>query len=265
MMLSLTPITAAAAGGGDATEPEGEPLKIGTVPVVIIDETTGSEFTQTGGKVTLPQYAYYGNFVREKYYVSRGDTVTVLAVPEEGWVIGSLRVTYKTSLNGPDRDLPLDEATSTVMLPGRGPVSMTIYVSFVSTLADDRITVTVVDGGTGNTVTASRDRADEGEEITVTVNMNPGTRFTENGLIAHRAGDASVTVELTKADESTYTFVMPAYGVDILARFETAGKPGDIGSVFGSPGPVVAIVAVCVLLAGAGIGVAVGRKKKDKS
>ena len=261
VLLSLMP-TAASASGSDATEPEGDPLRNGTVPVEIIDETTGSEITQSGGKVTLPEYAHYGDYERVKYKVSRGDTITVLAVPEAGYALGSLRVTYKMHANGPDKELPLDQATNTVTLPARGPVSMTIYVSFVRTIEDDGITVTVIDGGTGNTVTADKDRADEGETITVTVNMNPGTRFGAGGLIAHRNGDASTTVELTKVDASTYTFGMPDFGVDILAWFE----PVDgTGSVFGGTGRTVAIIAACVLLAAAGIGIAVGRKKKGKA
>ena len=166
MLLSLAPIRASA-------EPA---LRNGSVPVTIIDETTGSEFTQAHGKVTLPEYVHYGDYVREKYFVSRGDTVTVLAEPEEGYALGSLRVTYKMYANGPDKSLPWDEETGTFTLPARGPVSVTIYVSFVSTYEDYGVTVTVLDGGTGNTVTVDKDRADEGELITVTVTMNPGTR-----------------------------------------------------------------------------------------
>ncbi len=195
-------------------------LRNGSVPVCIIDETTGSEFTQMHGKVTLPEYAYYGDYVREKYFLSRGDTVTLLAEPDEGYALGSLRVTYKTHANGPDKTLARDEATGTFKLPARGPVSVTIYVSFVSLYEDYAVTVTVLDGGTGNTVTADRERADEGELITVTVSMNPDTRFDALGLIVHESGDASALLKLTQLDESRYTFRMPASDVDILARFE---------------------------------------------
>ena len=41
MLLSLMPTTALASGN-DATEPEENSLKIGTIPVCIIDESTGS-------------------------------------------------------------------------------------------------------------------------------------------------------------------------------------------------------------------------------
>ena len=194
----------------------------GTVPVVIIDDTTGSEFTQMHGKVTLPGYSYYGDYVLEKYYISRGDTVTISAVPDEGYEIGSLQVFYKTTANGPNRELTVDEATNSFLLPARGPVYVTIHVTFTSivTYDDYGVSVTVNDGGTGNTVTVDKQRAAEGELITVSVNMDPGTRFAGVGLIAHKAGDGAAMVELTQVDESTYTFLMPASDADIYAQFE---------------------------------------------
>ena len=82
-MLILVPTGALAEEIKDTSE--------GNVPVTIIDDTTGA--SPANGTVTLPDYIYYQN-ATYPYYVDRGDAVTLNVVPDEGYEIGDLRVTY---------------------------------------------------------------------------------------------------------------------------------------------------------------------------
>ena len=83
LLLILVPTGALAEEIKDTSE--------GNVPVTIIDDTTGA--SPANGTVTLPDYIYYQN-ATYPYYVDRGDAVTLNVVPDEGYEIGDLRVTY---------------------------------------------------------------------------------------------------------------------------------------------------------------------------
>ena len=191
------------------------PLVDGNVPVYIVDDTTGE--APEHGSVTLPGYTY-SPYTGYSYHVSAGDTVTISAVPEEGYALTELLVTYKRTSSYPEAELELDEETNAFTVPAL-VYSITIHASFASVNDDYIVDVYVNDGDTGNTVTADLARAKEGDLVTVTVNMNPGTSILSPGLTVSKTGSSATTVELTQLDSSTYTFVMPAYDVTVYAGF----------------------------------------------
>ena len=188
----------------------------GDVPVTIVDDATGA--FPLHGTVDLPGYDHYQG-AQYPYYVNRGDTVTVTVTPDEDYYIAYFRVTYKRTEAGSDLAIDLDE-TNSFTLPTRGVYSVTVHATFASVYTGYGITVNVFDGGTGNTVTADKERAEEGETVNLTVSMNPDTQFSAPGLSVHREGDPSTTVELTQHSESSYSFVMPAFDVHVFAIFE---------------------------------------------
>ena len=206
----------------EAAPQPNDPMAEYAVYVYIIDDTTGA-FPEHGTVSLEGDYQAFPYNTTYRYKVSRGDTLQVSAVPDEDYALDTetFRVTYRSSeFTSVDRDLPLDE-TNAFTVPDRGVYSITIHATFESVYDDHSITVSVVDlMGTGNTVTADRDRAEEGDLVTVTVHMNEGTRFAVPGLEVYKSGDASTHVELTQVDEDTYTFIMPDFDVKVLAQFE---------------------------------------------
>ena len=201
--------------GTQAEAPADSPLGDGNILVYIVDDSTGQ--APEHGSVTLPGYTYYP-YAECPYRVSAGDTVTISASPEEGYALTELRVTYKRTNSYPEADLDLDEETNTFTVPARA-YSITIHAAFASVNNDYVVDVYVNDGDTGNTVTADRTRAREGDLVTVTLNMNPGTSMISPGLTVSRTDSGATKVELTQLNSSTYTFVMPAYDVTVYAGF----------------------------------------------
>ena len=203
LLLILVPTGALAEEIKDTSE--------GNVPVTIIDDTTGA--SPANGTVTLPDYIYYQN-ATYPYYVDRGDTVTLNVVPDEGYEIGDLRVTYKKIEAGSDLDLALDEETSSFTLPARGCVSVTIHVTFVRPGGVYGIDTNIVERSsgrvTGNTVELDKTTASPGETVVFNVVMNPGTQFYDLGedrsypYVGYLAADNShVYVDLDQVDEDT--------------------------------------------------------------
>ena len=200
---------------------EDAPMADYAVFVYIVDDTTGA-FPRHGAVNLMGDYQAFP-YEEYRYMVARGDTLTVSAVPDEGYALDTetFRATYRSSsTSSVDRDLPLDE-TNAFTVPDRGVYSITIHVTFASIYDGYGIFVNVLDlMGTGNTVTADRDRAEEGDLITLTVHMNEGTRFAVPGLEVYKDGDSSTHVDLTQVDDDTYTFIMPAFDVKVFAQFE---------------------------------------------
>ena len=208
-----------------AAEPE--PSSVEEAPkdyavfVYLVDDATGA--SPRHGTVSLAGDYQLFPYEEYRYKVARGDTLTVSAAADEGYVLDteSFRVTYRSSSTSTvDQVLPLDE-TNAFTVPVRGVYSITIHATFRSLYDGYGISVNVLDlMGTGNTVTADKDRAGEGELVTLTVNMNEGTRFAVPGLEAYKDGDSSTRIELEQADDHTYTFIMPAFDVKVFAQFE---------------------------------------------
>ena len=203
-----------------APQPD-EPKADYAVFVYIVDDSTGA-YPQHG-TVSLAGEYQATPLEEYRYKVARGDTLTVSAVPDEGYVLDTetFRVTYRSSdFSSVDIDLPL-EGTNAFTVPVRGVYSITIHATFSSIYEGYGISVSVLDlMGTGNTVTVDRDRAGEGDLVTVTVHMNEGTRFAVPGLEVYKNGDSLTHVDLTQVDDNTYTFIMPAFDVKVFAQFE---------------------------------------------
>lgn len=175
---------------------EDAPMADYAVFVYIVDDTTGA-FPQHGAVNLMGDYQAFP-YEEYRYMVARGDTLTVSAVPDEGYALDTetFRATYRSSsTSSVDRDLPLDE-TNAFTVPDRGVYSITIHVTFASIYDGYGIFVNVLDlMGTGNTVTADRDRAEEGDLITLTVHMNEGTRFAVPGLEVYKDGGVTVSFD----------------------------------------------------------------------
>ena len=203
-----------------APQPD-EPKADYAVFVYIVDDSTGA-YPQHG-TVSLAGEYQATPLDEYRYLVARGDTLTVSAVPDEGYVLDTetFRVTYRSSVfSSVDIDLPLD-GTNAFTVPVRGVYSITIHATFSSIYEGYGISVSVLDlMGTGNTVTVDRDRAGEGDLVTVMVQMNEGTRFAVPGLEVYKNGDSLTHVDLTQVDDHTYTFIMPAFDVKVFAQFE---------------------------------------------
>jgi hypothetical protein len=150
----------------------------------------------TGGKVEAGAASY--NF---------GNEVTLTIEPEEGYELNEISA-YNT-----------DNDQITVTLAGTGnerTFTMPAYnVTVAATFKLADYSVTIGDF-TGGSVAADEDSYNFGGNVTLTVTLEDGYEF--GSISAHKTGDESIPVTLTE-DNSTWTFIMPAYGVTVVATF----------------------------------------------
>ena len=190
---------------------------VGDIPVYIIDDVTGAY--PAHGTVTLPGYYYYGVGADIPYQVSKGDKVTVEAVPEEDYS-ATVSVGYIPVVGYTERSLNYDEETNTFTVPSRC-YSITLHVTFAKEQEEYSVkTMVASDDQTGNTISVDKDTAEPGETVTVTLNMNPGTAMDSSGLrLYNNDTNDLVDPQPAKVNDTTYTFSMPDCDVYLFAEF----------------------------------------------
>ena len=110
-----------------------------------------------------------------------------------------------------------------------------VTISAEFEVAAHTITIPAVENGS---VSASPERANAGETVTLTV--TPAQGYKLNTLTVTTAGEPTPstgarvkevkTIETTKVDDNTYTFVMPDADININATF-TKNKPTAISDI----------------------------------
>ena len=160
-----------------------------------------------GGNVQLSGHILVGS------RVETGETVTVTPKPNIGWL--SSGVTVTDSIGNPIEVVEAGNGTYSFVMPDR---DVHVTVNFKSM---PRVTAQVEpsEGGdvqlSGNFV--DNDKIMAGETVTVT--PIPDTGWDCSGVtVTDTIGNA---IEVVKAEEGTYTFVMPDSDVNVTVYFET--------------------------------------------
>ena len=168
-----------------------------------------------------------------KTTATMGETITLEVTPATGYRLKSLTATYPTGDgSGQSSTTPARDAAGyyTFVMPG---TDVTISAEFE--VAAHTITIPAVENGS---VSASPERANAGETVTLTV--TPAQGYKLNTLTVTTAGEPTPstgarvkevkTIETTKVDDNTYTFVMPDADININATF-TKNKPTAISDI----------------------------------
>ena len=129
------------------------------------------------------------------------DTLTIVAEPEEGYVVKSVKVN--------DQDVAESNGSYTHNLNGQ---AITVAVEFA-----EKFAITVAESEHGK-VEADFEEAFEGDTVTLTVTPE-SAEYTET--IAVTYGENNTAVTTTKGADGKYTFTMPAGDVKVTATFAT--------------------------------------------
>ena len=144
--------------------------------------------TDSNGTVTVPEYSV------------AGETVNVVVTPVDGYMLDTLTVTDAS-------DNPVTVENNAFTMPAS---AVTVNATFRVAVPHD---IAVSDTITGGTVTSDMDTATAGTTVTLTVTPADDYRF-----VALTVNDGAV--EVTKVNDTTYTFVMPDEEVTVNATFE---------------------------------------------
>ena len=183
----------------EKTEPDPEPIYY----IITVDDMTNGEVTAS--PVTAKE----------------GENVTLTVNPYSGYELGSLSVTdadnKEVTVTNNTFTMPASDVTVTATFkektePDPGP---TYYI------------ITVDDNMTNGQVTASSATAEEGENVTLTVNPDSGYELWSLSVTDANGGSVPV---------NNYTFTMPASDVTVTATFKEKTEP--------DPGPTYYIITV---------------------
>ena len=133
-------------------------------------------------------------------YAIEGDNIALNVSPVEGYMLDTLTVTDAS-------DNPVTVENNAFTMPAS---AVTVNATFRVAVPHD---IAVSDTITGGTVTSDMDTATAGTTVTLTVTPADDYRF-----VALTVNDGAV--EVTKVNDTTYTFVMPDEKVSVNATFE---------------------------------------------
>ena len=150
--------------------------------------TIADATTDSNGTVTVPEYSV------------AGETVNVVVTPVDGYMLDTLTVTDAS-------DNPVTVENNAFTMPAS---AVTVNATFRVAVPHD---ITVSDAITGGTVEADLETATFGTTVTLTV--TPADDYSLDAVTVN-----SGAVEVTKVNDTTYTFVMPNEEVTVNATFE---------------------------------------------
>ncbi|MFR8011829.1 MAG: InlB B-repeat-containing protein [Clostridia bacterium] len=179
--------------------------------IVTVQGENGS-FTVDG----LKDYTYKEQTVQG---AQGGDTITITAAPESGYVLGGLTIQDN---KGGNIEYTADgnRCTFTVPLLKSGVNQIQISAQFVR--ASYNVTAQAAQGGT---ITTAVQTAQAGDPVTFTVTPDAGYALAADSV---KVNDGAVTV--TDNGDGTYTFTMPAGAVEITAAFEKVDYDVTVGT-----------------------------------
>lgn len=152
------------------------------------------------------------------------ETITLTITPNTGYVLtdGSVKVNGQ-SVEALTSEKNGSVTTITLKMPDE---DITVTASFEAYVAPT-YNISMPSSVSGGSISASSEKAAEGETVTIAVTPDSGKRLTEL-TATYNDGTANQTLDVTAGTEAnTYQFIMPAYAVSISATF------GDIPSIYG--------------------------------
>ena len=178
--------------------------------IVTVQGENGS-FTVDG----LKDYTYKEQTVQG---AQGGDTITVTAAPESGYVLGGLTIQDN---KGGSIEYTADgnRCTFTVPLLKSGVNQIQISAQFVR--ASYNVTAQTAQGGV---ITPAAQTAQADDTVTFTVTPDAGYALTADSV---KVNDGAVAV--TDNGDGTYTFTMPVGAVEITAAFEKVDYDVTVG------------------------------------
>lgn len=143
-----------------------------------------------------------GTATVDKTTAAEGETVTVTTTPESGYVLDTITMNG-TAITG-----------NSFLMPGE---NVTLVVTFKVAH-----TVVVNTNVTNGNITMDKTEAGVGDTVTLTVNAAEGYQLKEGSLKVMTASGTEVplTAAVTRLTNGSFTFVMPAEAVTVLAEFE---------------------------------------------
>lgn len=181
------------------------------------DITVVAEFELKAFTIAVSPNIEHGTVTTDKTSANMGETITVTVTPDEGYQLKSLFYTEDAGSVTVERHIQGNQFTM--------PAQDVILVAEFE-LVSYAINIPPTENGT---VTANPTQANMGETVTLTVTPNDGyelqsitvtTVDDQDETLAAAPRMASHNIELTKTDELTYTFVMPASTVNVNATFK---------------------------------------------
>lgn len=151
---------------------------------------------QTDFSVTLQEDIVGGRLIADKSTVKKDESVTITAVPEDGYVLDWIKI------NGTETAATQNRVVVTAVAS-----DLNVTAQFVK----GTYSVTVFESENGS-VTADQTAASTGETVTLTVSPERGYRLKK---VEVTAGNTEIAY-----DSAANTFVMPASSVVVSAEFE---------------------------------------------
>ena len=151
---------------------------------------------QTDFSVTLQQDIVGGRLIADKSTVKKDESVTITAVPEDGYVLDWIKI------NGTETAATQNRVVVTAVAS-----DLNVTAQFVK----GTYSITVYESENGS-VTADKTAASTGETVTLTVSPERGYRLKK---VEVTAGNTEIAY-----DSTANTFVMPASSVVVSAEFE---------------------------------------------
>lgn len=228
-------LSATQAAAGQTVTITAEPITGYNVDEVTVTDVSGKavQVTKTSGttwtftmpasaasvKVTFERTTYKLNVVAGEHgtvtsshtQAQMDNPITITIKPDEGYAVDKISV---TNANGKDMSYTFDDKAGTVTFP-MDPSNVTVKVTF----AKDAYPVSTEDGKYG-TVKVNKLSAQKGDTVTVTTTPTTGY-VTKSVKVVDEEG---TTVAVTKVNDTTWTFVMPASPVKVTAEFELADE-----------------------------------------
>ena len=181
------------------------------------DITIVAEFELKAFTIEVSPNIEHGTVTTDKTAANMGETITVTVTPDEGYQLKSLfyvedagSVTAEHHIQGGQFVMPAQN----VLLVAE--FELATYAINISQTENGTVTADLTQANMGQTVTltVTPDERYELQSITVTTVEN----LDDTPAAAPRM--APQDIELTKIDEQTYTFVMPASAVNVNATFK---------------------------------------------
>lgn len=181
------------------------------------DITIVAEFELKAFTIEVSPNIEHGTVTTDKTVANMGETITVTVTPDEGYQLKSLfyvedagSVTAEHHIQGGQFVMPAQN----VLLVAE--FELATYVINIPQTENGTVTADPTQANIGQTVTltVTPDERYELQSITVTTVEN----LDDTPAAAPRM--APQDIELTKIDEQTYTFVMPASAVNVNATFK---------------------------------------------
>ncbi len=153
-----------------------------------------------------------GSVSTDKDLAQAGETVYVFPRPDDGYQVDLVMISGVIDEHYYEEELvPGEDGKCSFVMPAG---EITVSVEFTKAPGQVIISDTIENG----TVTPDMEIANEGETVTLTV--APDNRYHLEKIRCRTESGADV--EVTKSDDSHYTFVMPAMSVIVSAEFDPA-------------------------------------------